>query len=101
MGKFQSIPDEAQQFTQKDWDLHSEMTYLSENPVFGLILNGFKELYQTVGPFYFSSDHSRERSRRFYQDLLILAERRDLAGFETATLKIMEESIAIWMSAKS
>jgi len=96
----QTVPDDPVSFTDRDWNLHAEMTYLSGNPVFGLILNGFKELYQTAGPFYFASPHSRQRSRSFYAELLALAEKQDLAGFEATTRKVMEESTALWQNAK-
>jgi GntR family transcriptional regulator, negative regulator for fad regulon and positive regulator of fabA len=99
--KLQTIPDEAITFTNRDWDLHSEMTFLSGNPVFGLILNGFKDLYHLIGPVYFTSAHSRQRSHNFYAELLLLAEKQDADGFESATRKVMEDSIALWLSLKS
>ena len=50
---YQNLEDDAQTFTDYDWQLQIELTYLSGNPVFTLIYNSFTDLYQVLGRAYF------------------------------------------------
>ena len=43
-------------------------------PLYALILNGFRGMYQSVGKFYFDEAESRQLVDKFYQDLIALAE---------------------------
>ena len=98
---YPEIADDPLEFTRLDWNLHSRITQLSGNPVFCLILNGFRDQYQIIGPVYFSSPVARNRSRAFYKSLLELAFQKDLSGFEQATSQVMEESLALWRLANA
>ncbi|MDX9865152.1 MAG: fatty acid metabolism transcriptional regulator FadR [Anaerolineaceae bacterium] len=90
------IPDTAEDFTTADWSLHQQLTILSGNPIFTLILNGFAELYIVMGHRYFAQPAGRKHSRQFYRDLLECARRKDGVGAETLVQKIMTESITLW-----
>jgi len=101
LSSYPEISDDPVEFTRLDWVLHSRMTRLSGNPVFCLILNGFRDQYQIIGPAYFSSSVARDRSRDFYTSILESAIQKDLSGFEQATRQVMDESLALWRFANA
>ena len=97
----QNLPDSAQEFTAADLELQRVLTILSGNPIYTLIFNGFGELYRVMGPLYFSSQAARERSRRFYRELLEAASQRDAEAGERLTREMMTESITIWKTIRN
>jgi len=91
-----NLPDNASAYASADWDLHYQLTVCSGNPIFTLILNGFKELYPVVGKVYFQSHQARSRSKQFYQDLLVCARTGDAQGAHAVTDQVMRDSLEIW-----
>ena len=94
----QSLPDTPQAFAAADWELHHNLTLASGNPVFTLILNGFKELYAAMGLLYFASVGARQHSRRFYADLLACAALPDAPAAAELTAQVMLDSLNMWKS---
>jgi len=93
---YKELPDIAEDFTNADWNLHQQLTILSGNPIFTLILNGFAELYIVMGHRYFAQPAGRKHSRQFYSDLLECARRKDGIAAEVLVQKIMTDSINLW-----
>lgn len=79
-----------------DWRLHYQLTLFSGNPVFTLILNGFKELYLPMALIYFDAAETRAHSLAFYRSLFEAAVNGDLEQAERLTKHIMEESLHLW-----
>ncbi len=92
----EEIPDTAEDFTTADWTLHQQLTILSGNPIFTLILNGFAELYIVMGHRYFAQPAEREHSRQFYRNLLECARSGDGGNTEILVTEIMTASIDLW-----
>lgn len=88
--------DTPEAFAAADWRLHHQLTILSQNPIFTLILNGFEELYPPMAVRYFQFKEARAHSRDYYQKLLIEAQEGRPAGAETLTKTIMADSIIHW-----
>lgn len=103
LGKFLApyleLPDTSEAYAQADWELHHRLTVESGNPIFTLILNGFKDLYPAMGRRYFSSAKARARSRRFYADLLKAAQAGDAAKAARVTRTVMDDSVKLWKTA--
>jgi GntR family transcriptional regulator, negative regulator for fad regulon and positive regulator of fabA len=97
---YQSLIDAPDVFAKADWELHQYLTIESGNPIFTLILNGFKELYPPMGSVYFAPPRSRTRSRKFYADLHAAAQARDPDRAEAITREVMRDSIDLWKSIK-
>jgi GntR family negative regulator for fad regulon and positive regulator of fabA len=97
---YQDLPDTPEAFAQADWELHQYLTIASGNPVFTLILNGFKELYPYMGRVYFTPPKARARSRQFYAGLRACAAARDPERAEIITREVMQDSIDLWRSSK-
>lgn len=83
-------------FAEADWTLHHRMTVLSENPIYTLILNGFKDYYRLLAAQYFAIEESRQYSRLFYQQLKAFAENRNPAEARELVRQVMARSIILW-----
>lgn len=97
----QNLEDTPEEFTKRDLDLHKQLTIFSKNPVFTLILNGFEELYQSMGLVYFQSSLSRDHSRSFYKKLLSAVLSNDFYLAEEVTRQVMEDSVQMMHQAFS
>jgi GntR family negative regulator for fad regulon and positive regulator of fabA len=97
---YRDLLDTTEAFAQADWALHHYLTVESGNPIFTLILNGFKELYPQMGRLYFVPPKARARSRQFYADLLAAAQAREPERAEAITREVMRDSIDLWKSIK-
>ena len=97
---YQNLIDTPEAFAQADWEVHRCLTIESGNPIFTLILNGFKELYPRMGHVYFTPPKARARSRRFYAELLQAAQARDAERAEVIVREVMRDSIDLWKSIK-
>ena len=90
------LVNDPQAFSSFDWQVHHVLTLLSQNPVFVMILNGFKDLYLHLAPFYFLIPSARRHSMHFYQDLSQASTGRDPNQARILTDMVMRESIIFW-----
>jgi GntR family negative regulator for fad regulon and positive regulator of fabA len=95
---YQELVDTPEAFAQADWEIHQCLTIESGNPIFTLILNGFKDLYPHMGDVYFTPPKARARSRKFYADLYAAARDRDADRAEGLTREVMQDSVTLWKS---
>jgi GntR family negative regulator for fad regulon and positive regulator of fabA len=86
-------------FASADLELHCQLSIVSRNPIFTLILNGFRDLYESMARIYFSIPAARAHSRRFYADLLRACQKADPHLAEAITLRVMQESLDFWLAA--
>jgi len=91
-----SLQDSPQKFSEFDWHLQHEITLLSDNPVFVMLLNSFRELYLNLAPKYFSIPAARTHSMQYYNALAIAASEIDSQKARTLTEEIMQESLIFW-----
>jgi len=94
--EYKHLPDTPEEFTTADWQLHHTLTILSGNPVYTLMLNGFRGLYQAMGLRYFSIPEARSASHHFYKDLLVAAENVDPTTAADIVIAVMTQSIRFW-----
>ncbi|WP_394202007.1 fatty acid metabolism transcriptional regulator FadR [Shewanella waksmanii] len=73
LAQLDTLEDCAKTYVEFDYHLHHTLAYNSGNPLYVLILNGFKGLYSRVGEEYFEIDKARELALDFYQALAALA----------------------------
>jgi GntR family negative regulator for fad regulon and positive regulator of fabA len=93
---YAQITNTPEAFATFDWQLHHHLTVLSGNPIFTLILNGFRNLYPAMARLYFRPQNARDRSRTFYKDLLTAAQEGNAEAAETVTRSVMIDSLALW-----
>jgi GntR family negative regulator for fad regulon and positive regulator of fabA len=94
------LSDSPGDFTHFDWQLQYQMTLLSQNAIFTLILNGFKALFLNLAPLYFSLQEARAGSLAYYVNLESAARDANVDQARTLTKAIMEKSIRFWNQVK-
>ncbi len=94
-----SLDDSPRVFADFDWSLHHTLTILSGNPIFVLILNGFKDLYLNLAPVYFNLPDARQTSRYFYDELAKATQAHDSEQAKSLTESIMRDSLRYWQQA--
>ncbi len=88
-------------FSDFDYRLHHELAFASGNPIYVLILNGFKGLYSRIGQYYWSSAQARQLSKDYYAELLTMAEH---GNYENVPMVIRNhgiESAKIWQELQA
>jgi GntR family negative regulator for fad regulon and positive regulator of fabA len=97
---YEQVEDTGEAFAQFDYELNKELVVASGNPIYLLILNGFKGLYSRLGSLYFSHPDGREISKNYYQTLIALAEQNKFDEAVYAVRKYGIESGKLWSSLK-
>lgn len=95
LSKSRQLDDDANAYAQYDWEVHHQLTVLSENPIYPLILNGFEPLYNRLAQEYFSGEQERALSKFFYQELLKATENGDPAQAKNITNGVMMQSLSL------
>ena len=90
------LPNTPEAFARADWHLHHQLTVLSTNPVYTLMLNGFAGFYEEMARLYFRLAESRASSRQFYVDLRAAAASADEVAARAVTERVMQHSIELW-----
>lgn len=94
------IEDNGDAFAEFDYQLNKELVVASGNPIYLLILNGFKGLYSRLGSLYFSEPKGREISRTYYQKLIEHAEAGKFDESVFVVRKYGIESGKLWLDLK-
>lgn len=95
------LEDSTGDFAAFDRKLHHGLTVASGNPIFTLILNGFRGLYYPMACMYFEDPAMRRHSRAFYKDLEESALRGEPDRAEEVTRNVMLDSLQHWNSIKA
>ncbi len=90
------VENNAQAYAEFDYRLHHQLAFASGNPIYALILNGFKGLYSRVGSYYFSDKQARETADAYYKTLLNLAETKNYEAVFMTVRQYGIESGKLW-----
>lgn len=93
--------DEPAAFARYDWLLHRQLSILSGNPIYTLILNGFQGFYEDMARSYFTKRGARALSAGFYADLRRVARRGDARAAEALCQQVMSASIDVWQAGNA
>jgi GntR family negative regulator for fad regulon and positive regulator of fabA len=91
-----ALGGESAEWTRFDWGLHHLLAVSSGNPVYALILNGFRALFARMATLYFERPAARAASRRFYAALREAAAAGDSERAEREAREVMARSVALW-----
>lgn len=83
-------------FARFDWQLHHLLTVRSGNPIYTLILNGFRGFYEDIARRYFATPEARAQSVAFYARLRAAAATADADGAEALCREVMRASQVTW-----
>ncbi|QLB12392.1 GntR family transcriptional regulator [Bisgaardia hudsonensis] len=98
---FESLPnlqDDENSFADFDYHLYRSFTFVAQKPVYGLILNSFKDLYHKVAILFFSEKKSRKFTLSFYHNLAECCKNGDYQKAAKYLSDNKERSAEIWKS---
>lgn len=98
--KAAALEDTPKAFADFDYTLNHDLAMASENPIYVLVLNGFKGLYARIGQFYFSSDEARPLARQYYAELCEVARQGKHDEAVAVVRKYGYDSAKIWFSLR-
>ncbi len=94
------MEDTPDAYAEFDYNLHHSFAFNSGNPLYVLILNGFKGLYSRVGRYYFTSPEARQLALSFYQKLELLAQAGDYDQVPVLMRSYGIDSGKMWMQLR-
>ncbi|TDF38394.1 fatty acid metabolism transcriptional regulator FadR [Alteromonadaceae bacterium M269] len=97
---YKALPDDGKAFAEFEYNLTHNLTIASGNPVYILMMNGFKGLFSRIGGYYFSNSTARELARKYYSDLSVLAQNSDIDGIPKVVRNYGIESGKVWQNIR-
>lgn len=87
-------------FAEHDYRVNHDLAFASGNPVFVLMMNGFRSFYSRIGGYYFANEKCRELANNYYAQLLALAEAGDFEQVPQVVRNYGVESGKIWQEIR-
>ena len=94
------LEDNKKTFAEFDYQLNHDLAMASGNPIYVLVLNGFKGLYARIGQYYFSSTEARQLARDYYENLIAVTREGDYNESVNLVRRYGYESAEIWHSLR-
>jgi len=95
-----TLEDNADAYIDFDWSFHHNSTLAAGNPVYTLMLNGFKTIYYRIGQYYFSDIRARELAKNFYSELTPVIRSGDIELLIEKLWQYGHESGKIWQEMR-
>jgi len=95
-----NVEKNAQAYINFDWQVQHQCAFLSGNPVYLLMLNGFKNIYYRIGNYYFSFQKTRDLALTHYQNLSEIVLTHNVDNLNEAIWSYGRESGALWMDVR-
>ena len=92
----EQLQNDAKSYAEFDYQLYRSFTFVANKPVYGLILNSFKELYFKVAELFFSEETSRQLTLSFYQKLRVACQEADASQVIELMSLNQARSTEIW-----
>lgn len=93
-----SLDDNAQAYATFDYALYRGFAFLADKPVYGLILNSFKDLYHKVAALVFQHRDFRATTFAFYQELRHACQQQDAQAAARCLADHRQHSSLVWSS---
>lgn len=93
---FSKIPDEANRFAASMWELHHMLIAYSDNMVYGLIFNTFKDFYAQLATYYYGNPEHRETARVLWTELATNVEALDTSGAAELVTTFVTNTADFW-----
>ncbi len=90
-----NLENTAFAYASFDYTLFRQFTFIANKPVYGLILNSFKEMYIQVASLFFREEIARLSTFEFYKTLKILCEQGDDEAVQQCIAKIANKAVFI------
>ncbi len=90
------VSEDAESYTEFDYNLFQKLAFVSKNPIYGMVLNSVRGFYRRLGKEYFQFPEARQLAKKFYQNLLQLCESDNIEQVANCIYQYGKDSSAIW-----
>lgn len=100
----EQLPDvdaDSQTFVDFDYAFYHQLAMASENMIYVLVLNGFRNLYQKLGVFYFAHHDAKLLARDFYLNIARFCQQQPDEQVMDLVRRYGKQSALIWERVKS
>ncbi|GBL03430.1 fatty acid metabolism transcriptional regulator FadR [Glaciecola sp. KUL10] len=98
--RYETVEQEGKAFAQHDYQMHHDLAFASNNPVYVLMMNGFKGIYARIGGYFFSHQSARSVATDYYKQLLLVLESGESDRVIAVVRKYGIESGKIWQEVR-
>lgn len=92
----ENLQDTAHDYAEFDYTLYHGFAFIADKPVYGLILNSFKDLYHKVATLVFNNIAFRQETFAYYRDLCTACREGNAAKVSDLLNHHRERSSEIW-----
>jgi len=96
-----NLESEPQAYIDFDWKAQHECAFLSGNPVFVLMLNGFRNVYYRIGSYYFANQETRTLAKSYYLKLQEIVLTQDVEQLNEAVWDYGRKSGSLWSAMRA
>lgn len=96
MSGITDVEETGEAYIEFDWNVQHQCAELCGNPVYVLMLNGFRNIYHRIGRFYFSNTETRTLAREFYQSLRDVVIQQDVNKLNEVLWDYGRKSGELW-----
>ena len=93
---FKKIPDQAETFATSMWELHHMLIAYSDNLVYGLIFNTFRDFYHQLASYYYSTPGHRKSAQVLWEELAPHIEALDTAAAAEIVTRFIADTAEFW-----
>ncbi|TQV81555.1 fatty acid metabolism transcriptional regulator FadR [Aliikangiella coralliicola] len=97
----ENVKETAKDYIEYDWHVQHQCAALSGNPVYILMLNGFRNIYHRIGRFYFNVADARKLAKAHYLNLKNIVANQDMAQLSDAIWTYGRQSGELWAEMRS
>jgi GntR family negative regulator for fad regulon and positive regulator of fabA len=94
--RYKTVSQDGVAFAQNDYQMHHDLAFASNNPVYVLMMNGFKNIYARLGGLFFSEQAARDVAIKYYEQLLKVLDADDSDKVVSVVRKYGIESGKLW-----
>ncbi|MFC4699760.1 fatty acid metabolism transcriptional regulator FadR [Glaciecola siphonariae] len=94
--RYKSVPEDGVEFAHHDYQMHHDLAFASNNPVYVLMMNGFKTIYARLGSLFFSEQAARQAAIKYYEQLLSVLDNDEPDRVVSVVRKYGVESGKLW-----
>ncbi|MCW8108345.1 fatty acid metabolism transcriptional regulator FadR [Alteromonas ponticola] len=100
IARYKDCEEDGLAFAQLDYQINHDLALASNNNVFVLMMNGFRGLYSRIGGYFFSHKSARDVARKYYSELLEVAEKGDHDAVPNVVRNYGIESGKVWQEVR-
>lgn len=94
--KLPQLEETAQAYTEFDYHVFRSFTIVAKKPIYSLIFNSFKDLYNQIGHIYFNIPKGRQLALEFYTNLHQICQERQPNKVYDCIKEHREKSGVLW-----